>query len=233
MTQPPSEFLYAANQNGITAFPLNASTGGLGAGSLATSVLAASGVLANMVSDSAGKFLFACSLYSSSTEAFSINSKSGALTPISGSTLPIPGVGACNLSIDATGKFLYIASSAGVSAFTVNATTGALSAVAGSLFSDGSVLRESVSDPSGKFLYAISNTTLNTISVFAINSSNGALTPVAGSPFQADRRHRVQPGSPSLRKIPLRQFPPDRANRSLECQLLDWRVNHCSRVAIC
>jgi 6-phosphogluconolactonase len=165
-------------------FPLNASTGGLGAGSLATSVLASSGVLANMVSDSAGKFLFACSLYSSSTEAFSINSKSGALTPISGSTLPIPGVGACNLSIDATGKFLYLASSAGVSAFTVNATTGALSAVAGSPFSDGSVLRESVLDPSGKFLYAISNTTLNTISVFAINSSNGALTPIAGSPFQ-------------------------------------------------
>ena len=140
--------------------------------------------LSNMVSDSAGKFLFACGLYNSSIEAFSINSKSGALAPISGSTLPIPGFPACNLSIDATGKFLYTATSAGVSAFTVNAATGALSAMAGSPFSDGSVLRESVMDPFGKFLYAISNTTLNTISVFAINSSSGVLTPIAGSPFQ-------------------------------------------------
>lgn len=183
-TTHPSEFLYAATQNGITVFPLNASTGELGFGVLATSVLASSGALANMVSDSAGKFLFACSLYNSTIEGFSINSKSGVLTPISGSTLPLPGFPACDLSIDAAGRFLYIATSTGVLAFTVNATTGALSAIAGSPFSDGSVLRESVMDPSGKFLYAISNTTLNTISVFAINSSSGALTPIAGSPFQ-------------------------------------------------
>lgn len=87
--------------------------------------------------------------------------------------------------MDPTGNFLYIATSAGVSAFTVNPATGVLSSVAGSPFSDGSVLRESAIDPSGKFLYAISNnTTSNTISVFLINSSSGVLTPIAGSPFQ-------------------------------------------------
>jgi 6-phosphogluconolactonase (cycloisomerase 2 family) len=87
--------------------------------------------------------------------------------------------------MDPTGKFLYIATSAGASAFTLNPASGVLSSVAGSPFSDGSILRESAIDPSGKFLYAISNNpTSNTISVFTINSPSGALTPVAGSPFQ-------------------------------------------------
>jgi 6-phosphogluconolactonase len=86
--------------------------------------------------------------------------------------------------MDSMGKFLYIATSAGVSAFTLNPASGVLSSVAGSPFSDGSVLRESAIDPSDKFLYAISNnTTSNTISVFSINSSSGALAPVAASPF--------------------------------------------------
>ncbi len=184
-TPPPaSEFLYAATKNGITVFPVNASTGMLGIGAQATSVFAASDPLANMVPDPAGKFLFACSLYSSSTEAFSINAETGALTPINASTFPIQGFGGCTLSIDPKGQFLYIAASTGVWGFTVNSTTGVLSAIAGSPFSDGSVLRESAVDPSGKFLYAISNNTSNTISVFSINSSSGALTPVAGSPFQ-------------------------------------------------
>ena len=45
------------------------------------------------------------------------------------------------------------------------------------------MLRASVVDPSGKFLYATGNTTQITMSVFTINSSSGALTPIAGSPF--------------------------------------------------
>jgi 6-phosphogluconolactonase len=182
---PATGFLYAASQNGITAFPFNPSTGALGSGFQAASAFTATDPLANMVSDPAGKFLFACGLGNSSTEAFSINAKTGALAPISSSTLPIQGFSGCALSIHPTGKFLYIATSTGVSAFTVNLASGVLSSVEGSPFSDGSVLRESAIDPSGTFLYAISNdATLNTISVFTINSSSGALAPVAGSPFQ-------------------------------------------------
>lgn len=181
---PASKFLYAASQNGITAFPFNSSTGALGTGFQAASAFTATDPLANMVSDPAGKFLFACGLGNSSTEAFSINAITGALATISSSTLPIQGFSGCTLSIHPTGKFLYIATSTGVSAFTVNLATGVLSSVGGSPFSDGSALRESAIDPSGMFLYAISNTTLNTISVFTINSSSGSLTPAAGSPFQ-------------------------------------------------
>jgi 6-phosphogluconolactonase len=185
MTPPASAFLYAASQNGITAFPFNSSTGALGTGFQASSVFTATDPLANMVPDPSGKFLFACGLGNSSTEAFSIDAKTGVLTPISGSTLPLQGFPGCTLSMDPTGKFLYIATSAGVSAFTLNPASGVLSSVAGSPFSDGSTLRESAIDPTGKFLYAISNNpTSNTISVFTINSSSGALTPIAGSPFE-------------------------------------------------
>lgn len=182
---PASEFLYAATQNGITAFPFNSSTGALGTGFQAASVFTATDPLANMVPDAAGKFLFACGLGNSSIEAFSIAAKTGALAPVSSSTLPIQGFSGCTLSMDPTGRFLYIATSAGVSALSVNPATGVLSSVAGSPFSDGSVLRESAIDPSGKFLYAVSNNTgINTMSVFSVNSSSGALTPIAGSPFQ-------------------------------------------------
>jgi 6-phosphogluconolactonase len=184
-TPPASGFLYAASANGITAFPFNSSTGALGPSFEAASVFTASDPLANMVPDPTGKFLFACGPGNSSIEGFSINANSGDLTSISGSPFPIQGFGGCTLSLEPTGKFLYIATSTGVSAFTVNPSTGVLSSIAGSPFSDGSVLRESAIDPSGKFLYAVSNnTTSNTISVFSINSSTGSLASIVGSPFQ-------------------------------------------------
>lgn len=180
---PTSGFLYAASQNGITVFSRNALTGVLSAGSQATSAFTATDPLANMVSDATGKFLFTCGIGNASIEAFSINAKSGTLAGLGSSTLPTQG--SCTLSMDPTGKFLYIATSAGVSGFTLDPKTGVLNPVAGSPFSDGSVLRESTMDPSGKFLYAISNNTnSDTISVFAVNSSSGALAPIVGSPFQ-------------------------------------------------
>jgi len=183
-TPPASGFLYAASQNGITAFPFDSSTGALGAGFQAASTFTATDPLANMVSDPAGKFLFACGTGGSSTEAFSIEAQTGVLTPISSSTLPLQGFSGCTLSMDPTGTFLYIATSSGVSAFSLDPATGVLRSVVGSPFSDGSVLRESAIDPYGKFLYAISNnTTSNTISVFSINSSSGALAPVSAAPF--------------------------------------------------
>jgi Lactonase, 7-bladed beta-propeller len=113
----PQEFLYAASGNGITAFPFNSSTGVLGTSFQAASASTATNPLANMVPDPAGKFLFACASGNPSTEAFSINSKGGVLTPISGSTFPLQGIPGCTLSMHPTGKFLYTATSTGVSAF--------------------------------------------------------------------------------------------------------------------
>jgi 6-phosphogluconolactonase (cycloisomerase 2 family) len=183
-TPPPqSEFLYSTGLKGITAFPVNLATGMLDSGTLVTSGFTSIALLANMVSDPAGKFLFVCSLDNSSIEGFLIDATTGSLTAIGGSPFNIQGSGGGNLSIDPAGKFLYASTSSGATAFAVNQTTGALSAIVGSPFSDGSVLRASIVAPSGKFLYASGNTTQYTISVFAIDSASGALTPMAGSPF--------------------------------------------------
>ena len=165
------------------AFPVNPSTGALGSGTQAAAGFTSVGFLANMVSDPAGKFLFVCNLGNSSIEAFSINATTGALSPVNGSPFPIQGSGAGNLSMDPSGSFVYAASTSGITAYVVNQTTGTLRAIAGSPFSDGSTLRASVVDSSGRFLYASGNTTQITTSVFTIDSSSGALTPIAGSPF--------------------------------------------------
>ncbi len=183
--QPPSEFLYSTSVNGIMAFPVNPPTGALSPGTQVSSGFTSIGFLANIVSDPAGKFLFVCSLGDSSIEVFSINATTGALTPVSGSPFPVQGIGVGNLSTDPSGKFLYAASTSGITAYILNQTTGTLTAIAGSPFSDGSTLRASVVDPTGKFLYASGNTTQITTSVFTIDSASGALTPIAGSPFQS------------------------------------------------
>jgi 6-phosphogluconolactonase len=181
--QSTSEFLYSTGLNGIMAFPVDPSTGALGSGTQAASGFTSIGFLANMVSDPAGKFLFVCSLGNSSIEVFSINASTGSLTQVSGSPFPIQGTGAGNLSMDPSGKFVYAANTSGITAYSLNRTTGTLSAIAGSPFADGSTLRASVVDPTGRFLYASGNTTQITTSVFTIDSNSGALTPIAGSPF--------------------------------------------------
>src|ERR1017187_9081915 len=187
-TPPASGFLYAASQNGITAFPFNSSTGALGAGFQAASTFTATDPLANMVSDPAGKFLFACGEGNSSTEAFSIDAKTGVLTPISGSTLPLQGFPGCTLSMDPSSKFLYGISnnttSNTISVFSINSSSGALAPVAGSPFQTAiNGLAYSVAvHPSGKFLY-VSFPQSEEIAAWSINNSTGAITVVPGSPF--------------------------------------------------
>jgi 6-phosphogluconolactonase len=180
----PSEFLYAGSFDGIMVFPVDPSTGALGSGTLAASGFVSIGFLANMVAEPAGKFLFVFGL--TGLEGFSIDTATGVLTAISGSPFPVQGIGAGNLAMDPSGRFLYAPTRAGVTgvtAFVVNSASGTLSAIAGSPFSDGSNPNATVVDPSGKFLYASGNTTQNTLSVFAIDSTGGTLKPIVGSPF--------------------------------------------------
>ena len=75
---------------------------------------------------------------SNNVSAYSVNTTTGALTPIAGSPFAI-GTGPGTLSIDSSGYFAYLANhgSGGVSAFSINATTGALTAIAGSPFATG------------------------------------------------------------------------------------------------
>src|SRR5216683_4205057 len=142
--------------------------------------------------DPGSKFLYATLMNSAAVAGFTINSSTGALTPIAGSPFaagntPIQAI------VDPSSKFLYVSnlndSMGGISAYTIDSTTGALTPVAGSPFST----QANFPGPSGlaiggggKFLYVSMSGTVNAnngVSGFAIDSTTGTLTQIAGSPF--------------------------------------------------
>ena len=113
---------------------------------------------------------------------FTIDSSSGALTPIAGtggsSPFTSPSGGSAVVAHPA-GSFLYVGGAGGVTAFTVN-SDGSLSEVAGSPFSTGGVTPIQMSiDGAGKFLYALDGASLTVFSI----ESDGSLVMAVGSPF--------------------------------------------------
>jgi 6-phosphogluconolactonase len=125
-----------------------------------------------------------------SISAFTVNSTTGALTPVAGNPLPLSA--ANGITIDPSGKFLLLTESSfspvvnGVSVYPINKTTGVLGTlVAGSPFATGGTNAFSVSiDPTGQFVYVGNDQSAN-VSEFTLNSTTGVLTPVAGSPVAA------------------------------------------------
>lgn len=115
--------------------------------------------------------------------AYTINSTTGALSPIGGSPFAA-GTRPYDVAVDPSGKFAYVVNniSNDVSAYTINMATGALSPVSGSPFSTGSAPISVAVDPSGKFAY-VANNNSNSVSAYSINSATGALSPIGGSPF--------------------------------------------------
>ena len=176
----PAEVLFATTINGIQSYSLNPSTGALTASNVTQTAFTSIAISANLASDPLGHFLFVFDVSNSAINVFSISSGSTTLSAVSGSPFSVSGIGAGNIAVSPSGKFLYAARTNGLVAFSLNSTTGVLNLIAGSPFSDGSVLRAAVVDPMGKFLYGCGNAT---ISVFAIDSGSGALTPISGSPF--------------------------------------------------
>jgi 6-phosphogluconolactonase (cycloisomerase 2 family) len=115
---------------------------------------------------------------------YTVDSASGALTPISGS--PFSGSTPRSVAVDPTGRFAYAAntSSDDVSGYLIDATTGALTPVAGSPFVAGGGPQSVAVDPSGRFAY-VANFLDNTVSAYTNDSATGALTSIPGSPFRA------------------------------------------------
>ena len=175
-------FLFATVANGISSYKV-ATTGAL------TSLGSRSGPnqTEGIIADSAGSFLYVSDFLNGTIEGFTIDSKSGALNPISGSPFsagPAPGNG--GLAIDPSTKFLYVTllNSAGVTGFSIAPGTGVLTTIAGSPFPAGNTPFQAIVDPTGKFLFVSNyNDSMGGISAYTIDSASGALTPVPGSPF--------------------------------------------------
>jgi hypothetical protein len=87
-----------------------------------------------------GKFAFVVNNISNNVSAYTINSATGALSPVGGSPFPT-GSAPIAVAVDPSGKFAYVANnnSNSVSAYTINSTTGALSPVSDSPFATGHI----------------------------------------------------------------------------------------------
>jgi 6-phosphogluconolactonase len=113
-----------------------------------------------------------------SISAFTIDSSTGALTPVPGNPQSIAVHGA--ISIDPMDRFLLVPEISGMSVYTIDTTTGALSTVAGSPFSTGTDPSVVSVDPMDRFVYVVNEGSAN-VSEFTLEST-GALTPLVGSP---------------------------------------------------
>jgi 6-phosphogluconolactonase (cycloisomerase 2 family) len=157
-------FAYVSNQtsSSIFVYGVNSTTGAL------TEIQAdrvVTGVSPSAVSLTAdGKFAYATN-GAASISAFSVNSSSGALTPVAGSPFPVPTVGAVagnpilTMIFNPNGKSLYIKNDGGtgtgsLAAFSIDPATGALAPLGGSPFTLGiSATGLAGLDPAGRFLY--------------------------------------------------------------------------------
>ena len=144
--------------------------------------------------DSAGRFLYVTEPRSclSSVSVFSIDSSTGGLTFVPGSTLVVGGVPQ-SISIHPSGKFAYVTDivSGSISAFSVDAITGKLNAISGSPFSTSLGAVVASFHPTGRFLYV--GTWTGLLYTFSIDALTGVLTAVPGSPYVGGNRAVVHP----------------------------------------
>jgi 6-phosphogluconolactonase len=187
-----SPHVYVLNQSpgNISAFLLDPSLGGLslisnppgnGTGSISTyGTLTAP---TSMAISPNGSFLFVASPSTATVSAFSVNNGDGSLAAVAGSPFTVGTAGATPtwVTVEPSGKFLYVADSAhnAVLAFSIG-SNGTLSQV-GTAFPTGNNPTHLSVSADGTLLF-VSNTNDNTVSAFVIGT-DGTLGAVAGSPF--------------------------------------------------
>ncbi len=176
-----SDFLFEANNNQISIFQVDASSGSV----VSTPLPATGPALGGGLALTSTNFLYAADSGNNAVDAYTVNTSTGALTTVSGSPYTVAsGQGAGGMSVDPAGKFLFVPqhNTNQVAAFSIN-SAGQLTTVPGSLFPAGSFPVQSVVDPSGKYLYVSNNMdALGGISAYTIGS-NGTLTLIPGAPF--------------------------------------------------
>jgi 6-phosphogluconolactonase len=175
---PSGKFVYAidVNNNGVTAFSLDATTGVLTPIAGSPFPTNSSNPFAVAI-DPAGHYLFIPNVNGVNLTVFAIDGNTGALTEVPGSPFATGG-GPSAVTVGPNGQILYVSNSFDktISAFAIDSTTGGLTAIAGSPFPSGASAALGLTiDPSGHKLYGMDHDS-NEIVTFSINSSTGALT---------------------------------------------------------
>lgn len=114
--------------------------------------------------------------------AFSIDSKTGALTALADGPFSVSSTEVASLAADPLGKFLFLCSANNdlVEVFSINQTNGDLTEVG--TFATSGFSGQATTDGLGKYLYVTAGNLGGTVDVYTIGAS-GALTPISGSPF--------------------------------------------------
>jgi 6-phosphogluconolactonase len=140
--------VYSPQANSVLGYSIDAATGVPSA--LTGNRVAANGA-GSIAIDPTGGFLYVADNTDIALLAYSINATTGALTPISGSPYATGGEANCSgcgvgpavVSIDSSGKYVYVQSeftiaSSIITAFSISPANGSLTAVPGSPFAVGS-----------------------------------------------------------------------------------------------
>jgi 6-phosphogluconolactonase len=194
------KFLFVANQgsSSISVFSINGTGLTPAPGSPFTTIPSGlsypNGTLPAAVAVSAsGKFLYVANQLANFVSAFSINSKSGALTPLGVPFYDDGQISPSGLAVTPNGAFLYVANaganSNNISAYAIcdnvvtscanaNAPDGALSLVTGSPFPAGLGPVAIAFDPGFNFVYVVDKGS-NTISQYSYGPGSGVLTPLS------------------------------------------------------
>ena len=122
-----------------------------------------------------------------SISGLSIDSSTGALTPLPGSPFKIPlNADVSGFAIHPSGKYMYVSSGRaanGILAWSIDPIAGTLTVLPASPFEPGTTPVGIAIDPTGKFLYSSNALSGGGISGFTVDPVSGSLTPMAGSPF--------------------------------------------------
>jgi 6-phosphogluconolactonase len=204
---PSGQYLYTPNNgaNNVSGFAINPDTGALtpapnspfstGVTSVPQDPLGPTFAAALSI-DPAGRFAFVGNYATAQISAFTLDRSTGELTPVTGSPFsdsnclpptigPSPGgCSAANLSVDASGKYLYVFDSVNsIAGFAIDGSTGALTLLPASPFT--ALPYSGWATANGPYLYVSNNGSPSSVSTFTIDAATGTLTQNAGSPVAA------------------------------------------------
>src|SRR5271166_4821397 len=188
---PTGQYLLVTNAftDNISVFSIDAGTGAL---SLVGSPVPANSNPSEILFTHSGKFVYITNPSLGQVTGFSFSN--GVLVPVPNSPV-LSGLGAFGLAVDSSDRFLYVANPSdpnpvvptigNISGFTIDPGSGQLTTILGSPFtvSNGTGPTVIAVDPNGRFVYAITTGTSNSLWGFQINATNGKLVPITGSPF--------------------------------------------------
>jgi len=204
---PTSELLAAGNVDGpgVSMFRVDKTTGSITSVAGSPFLTPGGGYPIRSVFHKSGKFLYSAMIPSlaSNVWAFSVDSSSGALSPVPGSPFAgqtLVGLGGTNsIALHPGGTYLYSSGPfMGITGYSIDTTSGVLSQLSGSPFvSTGAFFNTELAvHPSGNFLY-MADLDADGVRVFPIASDGSVGAEISGSPFASGAAPRDLAFDPS------------------------------------